>query len=133
MTDQEQELISEIVRSVTEHPVIKRLKEWATRTGAPRHPDIAGAIYSVMGVTFREIKTDTRKRWHVYARMIYAHHCKERGENAGVIADETHHDLSTIHYYLRRYQQERKYNREFRTPAEKVEEVLNQQPQKAND
>lgn len=120
----EHELISEIVRAVTEEPLIKQLREWAT---APRYPEIAGVIQSVMSVPFQVIKADSRKRWHVYARMIYAYYSRARGANVVEIGKDTNHDSSTICYYLRRYAQEIKYNREFRTAVEKVEQRLNPQ------
>ncbi len=124
MTEQEQ--IREVIKAET-RPIIQLLKDWAT---APRYPDIAGAINTAMRVPFSTIKKDSRKRWHVYARMIYAQYSKLRGANNEEIAKDTDHDTTTICYYLRRYQQELKYNREFRAAAEKVEQLINpQQPQ----
>lgn len=90
----------------------------------PKHRDIKTAILTAMGVSFASISEDSRNRWHVYARMIYAHHCKKRGENTQRIAEETLHDQSTICYYLRRYDSEYKYNKEFRAAAEKVATLL---------
>ena len=69
----------------------------------PKHRDIKAAILTAMGVNFKSIAEDSRNRWHVYARMIYAHHCKKRGEHTQGIAEETSHDQSTICYYLRNY------------------------------
>lgn len=90
----------------------------------PRHRDIKDAIEAAMGVPFRLISRDSRNRWHVYARMIYAHHSKKDGDNIQQIASETRHDESSIGYYLRRYDNEYKYNREFRKAAEKVATML---------
>lgn len=90
----------------------------------PKHRDIKTAILTAMGVNFASVAQDSRNRWHVYARMIYAHHCKKRGENTQRIAEETLHDQSTICYYLRRYDSEYKYNKEFRAAAEKVATLL---------
>ena len=90
----------------------------------PKYRDIKTAILTAMGVSFSLIAQDSRNRWHVYARMIYAHHCKKRGENTQRIAEETLHDQSTICYYLRRYDSEYKYNKEFRAAAEKVATLL---------
>ena len=86
----------------------------------PKHRDIKHAIYTAMSVPFKVIAADSRERWHVFARMIYAHHCKKRGVTTQEIAEETRHDTSTIHYYLRRYESEYKYTREFRAAAERV-------------
>lgn len=90
----------------------------------PQHRDIKHAIYTAMSVPFKVIAADSRERWHVFARMIYAHHCKKRGVTTQEIAEETRHDTSTIHYYLRRYEREYKYTREFRAAAEKVATLL---------
>lgn len=90
----------------------------------PKHRGIKEAIEAVMGVPFRVIAQDSRNRWHVYARMIYAHHAKKEGDNTQQIATETHHDESSICYYLRHYDSEYKYNREFRKAAEKVATML---------
>ena len=90
----------------------------------PQHRDIKRAILTAMSVPFKTIAADSRERWHVYARMIYAHHCKKKGVATQEIAEETKHDASTIHYYLRRYDSEYKFNREFRAAAEKVATLL---------
>lgn len=95
----------------------------------PKHRDIKKAINAAMGVTFKTIAEDSRNRWHVYARMIYAHHAKKRGETSQRIAEETNHDESTIAYYLRRYDGEYKFNREFRAAAEKVATLLSKKLQ----
>lgn len=90
----------------------------------PQHRDIKRAIHTAMSVSFKIIAADSRERWHVFARMIYAHHCKKRGVTTQEIAEETKHDASTIHYYLRHYESEYKFNREFRAAAEKVATLL---------
>lgn len=90
----------------------------------PQHRDIKRAIHTAMSVPFKIIAADSRERWHVFARMIYAHHCKKRGVTTQEIAEETKHDASTIHYYLRHYESEYKFNREFRAAAEKVATLL---------
>lgn len=90
----------------------------------PKHTEAKEAIRVAMGVTFRDLVRDNRNRWHVYARMIYVHYCKKAGDNTKQIAEETHHDDSTIGYYLRHYDSEYKYNHEFRKAAEKVGTLL---------
>lgn len=131
------------IRLLLDCDAIYMLSNWERSTGAglelyiaeglgliinyekpPKHRDIKTAILTAMGVSFASISEDSRNRWHVYARMIYAHHCKKRGENTQRIAEETLHDQSTICYYLRRYDSEYKYNKEFRAAAEKVATLL---------
>lgn len=90
----------------------------------PNNTEIKAAIKAVMGVPFRIIAQDSRNRWHVYARMIYTHHAKKAGQNTQEIAKETRHDSSSIGYYIRHYDSEYKYNREFQKAAEKVATLL---------
>lgn len=92
----------------------------------PKLREVKDAIHNVMGVHFHDIVEDNRNRWHVYARMIYAHHCKVYGESINNIAGETKHDHSTISYYLRKYDTEYRYNPEFRAAALKVATLVSE-------
>lgn len=112
------------IGATLEHEIAFWLGLSVTYQRPPKHRDLKAAILTAMEVHFKTIAEDSRNRWHVYARMIFAHHCKKRGENTQSIAEETNHDPSTISYYLRRYDSEYKYNREFRAAAEKVATLL---------
>lgn len=116
-----------------EHAIAKGLDISVLYEVEPKHRDIKDAIQAAMGVPFRVIATDSRNRWHVYARMIYAHHCKKDGDNTQEIAAETKHDESSIGYYLRHYDNEYKYNREFRKATEKVATMLSKKLNTSND
>ena len=120
-----------------EHSIARGLNIPVYYEVAPRHRDIKCAIEAVMAVPFRVIAEDSRSRWHVYARMIYAHHCKKDGDSTQQIAAETRHDESSIGYYLRHYDGEYKYNREFHKAAEKVATMLSKKlttnPEKQQD
>lgn len=107
-----------------EHEIAKNLGLRIIYEFPPKNPEIKKAILAVMGVHFRYIAQDSRNRWHVYARMIYAHHAKKQGDNTQQIAAETNHDQSSISYYLRHYDGEYKFNVEFRKVAEKVATLL---------
>ena len=107
-----------------EHAVARGLRLPIHYEVEPQHREIKEAIEAIMGVPFRVIAKDSRNRWHVYARMIYAHHAKKAGSNTQQIAEETRHDESSIGYYLRHYDSEYKFNREFRNAAEKVATIL---------
>ena len=111
-------------KATLERDIAKGLNFGIEYETEPQHPEIKNAIKAVMGVPFRVIAEDSRNRWHVYARMIYAHHCKKDGDNTQQIAIEIKHDGSSISYYLRHYNTEYKYNREFRKTAEKVATIL---------
>lgn len=114
------------IGATLEHEIATGLGLQVIYERTPKNRDIKAAINTAMSVHFKTIAEDSRNRWHVYARMIYAHHCKKRGENTQSIAEETSHDPSTISYYLRRYDSEYKYNREFRAAAQKVATLLTQ-------
>lgn len=114
------------VGAILEHEIAKGLGLIIEYEQPPKHRDIKAAILAAMNVNFKTIAEDSRNRWHVYARMIYAHHCKKRGEYTHRIAEETNHDKSTIDYYLRNYDTEYKYNQEFRAAAEKVATLLSE-------
>ncbi len=138
-----QEHMKADIRLLLECDAIYMLPNWELSTGAtlerniaqtlglevlyerqPKHRDIKRTILVAMAVPFKYIVEDSRGRWFVFARMIYAHHCKKRGVTTEEIAQETKHDTSTIHYYLRNYEKEYKFNREFRAAAEKVATLL---------
>ncbi|MBQ7423224.1 MAG: DUF4406 domain-containing protein [Prevotella sp.] len=118
-------------KAVLEHEIATGLKLGIEYETEPRHTEIKKAIKAVMGVPFSIIAQDSRNRWHVYARMIYAHHCKKAGENTQRIAAEIKHDESSIGYYLRHYESEYKYNREFCKAAEKVATILSEKLKQA--
>lgn len=90
----------------------------------PRHPELKRAIQTALGVTFRDICHRGRKRAIVYARFIYCHFAALGGDTATTIAQELGHKHSNICYYLRRYDPEFKYNREFRNAARAVSDLL---------
>jgi hypothetical protein len=78
------------------------------------------AIYEVMGVLFHEIAGDNRERKNVYARMIYAHFCSEQGATITNIAAEMSRDHSTVIYYLRKFEDEIKFNSFFREIVNRI-------------
>jgi hypothetical protein len=91
---------------------------------APAFEDIKRAISDVMGVSFFDIVGPSRERRHVFARMIFAHYCRATGATVVRVAEEMKHNHSTIVYYLRKFQDDHKFNREFRELAARVENTL---------
>jgi hypothetical protein len=86
---------------------------------------IKQAISEVMGISFHDIVNDGgRGRNHVYARMIYAHFCKEQGASITEIAKEIKRNHSTVIYYLRKFPEDRKFNPGFREIVSRVETTL---------
>lgn len=85
---------------------------------------IQGAIEEVTGLKFEDYKTNSRKRNCFFARMIFAYYCCEVELTPKEIAKYIHRDYTTIHHYLRKYNDECKYNPSFRIIAEQIKEKL---------
>lgn len=107
-----------------EHSIARELGMAIEYEQPPSHADIKDAINRAMGVYFKEITSDNRNRWKVYARIIYVHHAKAAGDLVTQIAKEIRHHYSSVCYYLRKYDDEMQYNHEFKVVAAKVEELL---------
>ena len=90
----------------------------------PVFVDVKNAISEVMEISFTEITGDSRNRNIVFARMIYSHYCKQRGEAITSIADEMKHDHSTIIYYLKKFDDDYKYNPKFKEIVNRIESIL---------
>jgi hypothetical protein len=90
----------------------------------PAFPLIKQAIAEIMGVTFQEITGRKRIKKYVYARMIFAHLCWERGETKVAIARDMQHHHTTVMYYLKTYQDDYKYTPDFREYANDVKKQL---------
>jgi len=91
----------------------------------PAYSDIKQVIADVMAVPFFDIVGKSRARRHVYARMIYAHYCREDGATIIEIAKELKRDHATVNYYLKKYPDEHKYTPEFRNIVTQIEEKRN--------
>ena len=107
-----------------EHALAKALGLTFSYEVPPKHPEIKHAILTALGVTFREMSRRSRKRAIVYARFIYSHHANEAGDSAVTIASELGCKHSDVSYYLRKYDPEYRYNREFRNAARAVADLL---------
>lgn len=131
------------IRLLTYCDEIFMLKGWERSTGAaaehalaaalgipptyeepPKHPHVKQAIQTALGVTFRDICHKGRSRSVVYARYIYSYHANQAGDSAITISREIGQKHSNVSYYLRRYEPEFKYNREFRNAAQAVADLL---------
>jgi hypothetical protein len=82
------------------------------------------AIGRISGVSFSHMAGDDRARPYVYARMIFAHHLRQNGASVGVIAAELNRNHSTVTYYLRKFNDEMRFNQAFRRMVERVNDEL---------
>ncbi|OQA66951.1 MAG: hypothetical protein BWY38_01661 [Ignavibacteria bacterium ADurb.Bin266] len=87
---------------------------------------IKKAIESATGLKFNEYIIKDRHRNLFYAKMLFAHHCFENGIKSRDIANYINRDYSTITYLIRKYNDEIKYNREFKDIAQCVENIIKQ-------
>lgn len=84
------------------------------------------AIHEVTGLTIKDLTDERRTRDTVFARMIFAWHCRNmRPDDIGRILNR---DRCTVIYYLNRYEDEVKYNPSFAKLARKVEKRLEKEP-----
>jgi hypothetical protein len=92
----------------------------------PVFVELKQAISELPGVSFYEIVGDSRERNHVYARMIYACFCRKQGATVTGIAKEMKRNHSTIIYYLKKYNDDFRFNKCFRELAERVTNKIKQ-------
>jgi len=93
----------------------------------PRFSSLKQAILDTTGVAFSQISGGDRRRICVYARMVYAHYCHRQGVAVGRIAEEINRNHGTINYYLNKYNDDMRYNPEFRRIVEKLESCSSEQ------
>lgn len=86
--------------------------------------EIKQAIKDITGVSFFEISGRSRKQQYVYARMLFARYCRAVGTSYSDIARAMNRDHSTVKFYLRRFDEDYRFNREFREIAERMRELL---------
>jgi hypothetical protein len=82
------------------------------------------AVAEATGVSFYDVAGSSRERKNVYARMVYAYFCLEQGASITDIAREMKRSHSTVIYYLRKFEDDRKFNQTFRQMVEKVESAI---------
>lgn len=69
--------------------------------------------------------TKSRKREGVFARMIFVYHCRKRKMKLIHIAKYVHRDHSSMLHLLKKYEDDFKYNPQFRELATRVNNILN--------
>lgn len=91
--------------------------------------NLTTAIHEITGLTIKDLTDESRTRDTVYARMIFAWHCRDmRADDIGRILNR---DRCTVIYYLNRYEDEVKYNPSFAKLANKVDKKMKKEPSMA--
>lgn len=86
---------------------------------------IQNAIHEVTGMQFNEYTTKSRRCGGVFARMLFTYHCRKLNMTLTQIAGCIHRDHTSVLYFLRRYEDDFRYNPRFRDMATRVNDILN--------
>lgn len=86
---------------------------------------IQNAIHEVTGLKFSDYITKSRKRDGFYARMIFVYHCRAMKMKLTKIAKYVHRDHSSMLHLLRKYEDDFRFNGQFRELATRVNNILN--------
>lgn len=86
---------------------------------------IQNAIHEVTGMQFHEYITKSRKRDGFFARMLFVYHCRRARMKLTQIAKYIHRDHSSMLHLLNKYEDDFRYNPQFRDMATRVNNILN--------
>lgn len=86
---------------------------------------IQNAIHEVTGMQFHEYITKSRKRDGFFARMLFVYHCRRAKMKLTQIAKYVHRDHSSMLHLLNKYEDDFRYNPQFRDMATRVNNILN--------
>ncbi|MDR1562285.1 MAG: DUF4406 domain-containing protein [Dysgonamonadaceae bacterium] len=102
-------------------------KEIIFEAGKGNIDRIERAIREVTGMELSEYATGSRKTPYVYARQIFAYHCRQAGMEWSQIAERINRDRTTVLYSVKMYGDELKFNPKFRRIANRVVIALSQE------
>lgn len=86
---------------------------------------IQNAIHEVTRMRFGEYITKSRKRDGFYSRMIFVYHCRKAKMKLTQIAKFVHRDHSSMLHLLNKYEDDFRFNPQFRELATRVNDILN--------
>ena len=83
------------------------------------------AVYKVTGIiATSEEATNSRRRDCVFARMLFAWQCNKLGVSKTRIAESLHTSTQSVARYLRKFDDECRYNATFKILADEVEKEM---------
>lgn len=85
---------------------------------------ISQAIHEVTGLALSDYSTCSRRRDVIYARMMFVHHCRKQKMTLNKIAEYIGRTHGTVIHMLESYDNDIRYNPNFREMAMKVNEIL---------
>jgi hypothetical protein len=83
---------------------------------------IRQVILNITGFEFVQYATKSRERKYFLIRMIFVYHCELQNIEP---MEYLNRHRTTKYYYLQQYDNEYKYNREFRAIADKISNRIN--------
>ena len=99
------------------------MKDFKTSEEIVNH--VSEAIHEVTGISFAEFTERIKKMEYVYARMMFTHNCFNLGMNIREISKYLFRDRVTIIHSLKKFDDEYRYNKQFRMMADRVKELIN--------
>ena len=85
---------------------------------------VEDAVQQVTGFSLKQFAQRSRCREMCYARMIFVYHCRRMKMRLVTISKFVHRDHTTMLHYLNKYNDEVRFNKEFRDLANKVVQKL---------
>ena len=85
---------------------------------------VEDAVQQVTGFSLKQFAQRSRCRERCYARMIFVYHCRRIKMRLVTISKYVHRDHTTMLHYLNKYNDEMRFNKEFRNIANKVVQKL---------
>lgn len=85
---------------------------------------VEDAVSQVTGLTIEEFSGKSRCRERCYARMLFVYHCRKFKMRLVAISRYVHRDHTTMLHYLKKYNDEIVYNREFGELANKCAQII---------
>lgn len=85
---------------------------------------IEDVVQEVTGYGLKQLSLRSRCREQCYARMIFVYHCRKARMRLAKISKFVNRDHTTVLHYLNKYEDDVKYNKEFRELAAKVAQKL---------
>ena len=85
---------------------------------------IKNAIHSVTGLQMDEYQRKGNQTMLSYARMIFAHHCRENKMTLVTIGNHLHRDHSSVLYLINQYDNARRFDPAFAKIAADVDNII---------
>lgn len=124
LNDWHSDRMSRIEHNIANELKLITLYEVSIRQTHPLVETVQGAVQEATGLVLSDYACKSRSRQLVYARMLFAHFCHINKMALTQIALYLQKDHATISWCLKKYDDEVKYNSQFRIMAHKVRDII---------